>query len=379
MRFSLTEPQAMIQKIIREFAAKEVEPLAAELDVESRHPAETVAKLAKMGIMGIFMPKEYGGSGADTVSYAIVLEEIARVCASTAIIVSVNNSLACYPIFKYGTEEQKQKYLVPLAKGEKLGAFGLTEPAAGTDAEAQRTMAVEHADHYLLNGTKVFITNGPVADTFIVIAKTDKEKGLKGISAFIVEKDMPGFSIGTIEDKMGIRGSQQSELVFQNVKLPKENLLGERGKGFSIAMQTLDCGRIGVAAQSLGIAQGALDQGLKYAKERIQFGKPIGTFQAIAFMLADMETRVQAARHLVYAAAYAKDTQKRYGKEAAMAKLFASETAAWVTNRAIQIHGGYGYIKDYAVERFYRDAKITEIYEGTSEVQKIVISKALGL
>lgn len=379
MDFRLTDEQEMIRSAVRDLALSEIEPIAQEIDVNCRHPSETVKKLAEMGIMGMFVPEEYGGSGADTISYVIAVEEIARVCASTAIIVSVNNSLACHPILKYGTEEQKRKYLVPLASGRKLGAFGLTEPSAGTDAGSQRTVAVKDGDRYIINGSKVFITNGPVADTLVIFAMTDRGIGVKGISTFIIEKDFPGFSIGTIEDKLGIRGSQQSELVFQDMEVPAENLLGGEGRGFGIAMGTLDCGRVGVAAQALGIAQGAIDRSVQYANERIQFGKPIGKFQAISFMLADMETRVQAARYLVYSSAFAKDHQKRYSKEAAMAKLYASETAMEVTTKAIQIHGGYGYTKDYPVERYFRDAKITEIYEGTSEVQRMVISRALGL
>lgn len=379
MDFRLTDEQSMIRNAVREFALSEIEPIAKEIDIECRHPYETVEKLGEMGIMGMFVPEEYGGSGADTISYAIAVEEISRVCGSTGIIVSVNNSLACFPLLKFGNEEQKTKYLKPLASGEKLGAFGLTEPSAGTDAGAQRTVAKKDGDHYVINGSKIFITNGPVADLLVIFAMTDRTKGMRGISAFIIEKDMPGFSIGTIEDKLGIRGSQQAELVFQDLHVPEENLLWDEGRGFSIAMQTLDCGRIGVAAQALGIAQGALDRSVQYAKERVQFGKPIGKFQAISFMLADMETRVQAARYLVYSAAFAKDNQKNYSKEAAMAKLYAAETAMDVTTKAIQIHGGYGYTKDYPVERYFRDAKITEIYEGTSEVQRMVISRALGL
>lgn len=379
LRFELTEEQEMIRKTVREFALNEIEPLAEEIDKESRHPHETVEKMAKAGIMGISVPKEYGGAGADTIGYAIAVEEIARVCASTAIIVSVNNSLACYPILKFGTEEQKEKYLKPLATGEKLGAFGLTEPNAGTDAGGVRTVAAKVDGGWKINGTKIFITNGAVADTLVIFGLTDPGKGARGMSGFIIEKGFDGFSIGTIEDKLGIRGSEQAELVFQDMFVPDENMLGREGKGFGSAMATLDCGRVGVAAQALGIAQGALDKAVQYAKEREQFGRPIGKFQAIQWMCADMETRIQAARHLVYGAAYAKDHQKRYSKEAAMAKLYASETAMWVTTKAIQVHGGYGYTKDYPVERYFRDAKITEIYEGTSEVQRMVISGSLGL
>ena len=379
MDFRLTDEQLMIRNAVRELALNEIEPIAKEIDQECRHPHETVKTLGEMGIMGMIVPEDYGGSGADSISYAIAVEEISRVCGSTGIIVSVNNSLACFPLLHFGTEEQKKRYLVPLASGDKLGAFGLTEPGAGTDAGAQRTVAEKDGDHYIINGSKIFITNGPVADTLIIFAMTDRAKGMRGISTFIIEKGMPGFSIGTIEDKLGIRGSKTGELVFQDLRVPQENMLGQEGRGFGIAMQTLDCGRVGVAAQALGIAQGALDRSIQYAKERVQFGKPIGKFQAISFMLADMETRVQATRHLVYSAAFAKDNNKNYSKEAAMAKLYAAETAMKVTTKAIQIHGGYGYTKDYPVERYFRDAKITAIYEGTSEVQRMVISRALGL
>ena len=379
MNFKFTDEQLMIRDVVREFAKNEVEPIAQEIDEECRYPAETVKKMGEMGLMGLLVPTKYGGSGADAFAYAIAMEEIARVCASTAVILSVHNSLACYGTLTFGNEEQKRKYLVPLAQGKHLGAFALTEAGAGTDAAAQRTVAVKDGDNYIVNGAKIFITNGPVADTFIVTAMTDKSKGIKGISAFLMEKGMEGFSIGTVENTMGMRGTQQSEIVFDNVKVPEENLLSKEGDGFKIAMTVLDCGRIGIASQGLGIAQGALDESVKYANERVQFNKKIGKFQAIAFMIADMETKVQAARHLVYAAAHAKETQKKFSKEAAMAKLYATETAVDVTTKAIQVHGGYGYIKDYAVERYFRDARITTIYEGTSEVQKMVISRSLGL
>lgn len=379
MDYRYTDEQLMIKNVVRDFVKNEVRPIADETDTERRYPAQTIKKMADMGLMGMIIPQQYGGSGAGTMGYVIALEEIAKACASTAIIMSVNNSLACYPLLTYGTEEQKQKYLLPLASGKHLGAFGLTEPEAGTDAGAQRTVARKDGDDYIINGSKVFITNGNMADTLIVTAMTDRAKGMKGISAFIVEKTMPGFGIGTIEKTMGVRGSQQAELFFQDMRVPKANLLGAEGQGFSIAMGTLDCGRIGVAAQSLGIAQGALDDSVKYAKERVQFGQPLGKFQAISFMIADMEARTQAARHMVYAAACAKETQKKYSKEASMAKLFAAETAVEVTSKAIQVHGGYGYIADYPIERYFRDARITTIYEGTSEVQKMVISRALGL
>ncbi len=374
MKFELSPEQKMIRTVMREFAVNELEPIAEEIDRECRHPEESVTKMAKAGIMGISVPVEYGGAGADGIGYVIAIEEISRVCASTGIIVSVNNSLACFPILKFGTEEQKQKYLVPLAKGDKLGAFGMTEPNAGTDVGLYQTTAEKDGDEYILNGTKVFITNGSVANTIVVFGMTDRTKKHRGQSAFIVPTDTPGFSVGTVEDKLGIRGSMTAELVFEDLHVPKENLLGEEGMGFKIAMSTLDCGRIGVSAQALGIAQGCIDKSVQYSKEREQFGRPIAKFQAIQWMLADMETRTQAARYLVYSAAYAKDTQKKYSKEAAMAKLYASETAMWAATKAIQIHGGYGYTKDYPVERYFRDAKITEIYEGTSEVQRMVIS-----
>ncbi|UCE73519.1 MAG: acyl-CoA dehydrogenase [Methanomassiliicoccales archaeon] len=374
MDFALTKEQEMVRKMVREFAENELRPIAADIDKTCEFPKETVKKMGKLGLMGMTVPKEYGGGGLDSISYAIGVEEISRVCASHGVIMSVNNSLACYPIETYGTEEQKKRFLTPLANGEKLGAFGLTEPSAGTDAASQQTTAVLKDNEYVINGSKIFITNGAVADTIVFFAMTDKSKGTRGISAFILDKNTPGFSIGTIEDKMGIRGSVQAELVFQNMHLPKENLLGQEGKGFRIAMSTLDGGRIGIASQALGIAQAALDESLKYAKEREQFGRPIGKFQAIQWMIADMATEIQAARFLVYKAAFTKDSGNRYSAEAAMAKLYASDTAVKATRNAIQIHGGYGFIKDYPLERLYRDAKITEIYEGTSEVQRMVIA-----
>ncbi|WP_406678627.1 acyl-CoA dehydrogenase [Moorella sp. ACPs] len=374
MDFKLTEEQELLRKSVREFAEQYLEPIAGELDEESRYPAEIVAKLAEMDWMGIPYPQEYGGAGADYLSYVITVEEISRSCASTGVILSAHTSLACGPIYQYGTEEQKQKYLVPLCKGEKLGAFCLTEPGAGTDAGAGTTTAVLDGNEYVINGTKTFITNGPVADIFIVFAKTDKTKGTRGISAFIVPKDAPGLKVGKHENKMGIRASQTSEIIFKDCRIPKENLLGEEGKGFRIAMETLDGGRIGIAAQALGIAQAALDEAIKYSKERVQFGKPICSNQAIQWMIANMATDIQAARFLTYYAAWCKDNGLPYTKEAAMAKLFAAETASRHTSKAVQIHGGYGYIKGYKVERLMRDAKITEIYEGTSEVQRMVIA-----
>jgi butyryl-CoA dehydrogenase len=374
MDFALTKEQEMVRKMVRDFAETEIRPIAAEIDKTCEYPKETVKKMGKLGLMGMTVSKEYGGAGLDSVSYAIGVEEISRVCASHGVIMSVNNSLACFPIEKFGTEEQKKMFLTPLANGQKLGAFGLTEPSAGTDAASQQTVAKKTDDGYIINGSKIFITNGAVADTIVIFAMTDKSKGTRGISSFIVDTKTPGFSIGTVEDKMGIRGSVQAELVFEDMLLPQENLLGDEGKGFKIAMLTLDGGRIGIASQALGIAQAALDESLKYAKEREQFRKPIGKFQAIQWMIADMATEIQAARFLVYKAAFTKDTAKRYSAEAAMAKLYASDTAVKATRNAIQIHGGYGFIKDYPLERLYRDAKITEIYEGTSEVQRMVIA-----
>ena len=374
MNFVLSEEHTMARTLFRTFAENEVKPLAQELDEQERFPTETVEKMAAYGFLGIPVPKEWGGQGADTLAYAICVEELSRVCATTGVIVSAHTSLCADPIRKYGTQEQKEKYLVPLAAGRSLGAFGLTEPGAGTDAAGPPTKAVLRGDHYILNGTKIFITNGGVADTYVIFAMTDKSKGTKGISAFIVEKDFEGFSIGKKELKMGIRGSSTTELVFENCKVPKENLLGKEGKGFGIAMGTLDGGRIGIAAQALGIAQGALDETVAYVKERKQFGRSISAFQNTRFQLAGLKTRIEAARLLVYRAAYAKDHQDLYSQEAAMAKLFAAETAMEVTTKCVQLHGGYGYTRDYPIERMMRDAKITEIYEGTSEVQKMVIA-----
>lgn len=374
MNFVLSEEHTMARTLFRTFAENEVKPLAQELDEQERFPTETVEKMAAYGFLGIPVPKEWGGQGADTLAYAICVEELSRVCATTGVIVSAHTSLCADPIRKYGTQEQKEKYLAPLAAGRSLGAFGLTEPGAGTDAAGQQTKAVLRGDHYILNGTKIFITNGGVADTYVIFAMTDKSKGTKGISAFIVEKDFEGFSIGKKELKMGIRGSSTTELVFENCKVPKENLLGKEGKGFGIAMGTLDGGRIGIAAQALGIAQGALDETVAYVKERKQFGRSISAFQNTRFQLAGLKTRIEAARLLVYRAAYAKDHQDLYSQEAAMAKLFAAETAMEVTTKCVQLHGGYGYTRDYPIERMMRDAKITEIYEGTSEVQKMVIA-----
>lgn len=374
MNFNFTDEQKLLKKLYKEFTENEVEPIAGEIDEEERFPVETVEKMKNNGMLGIPFPKKYGGQGGDNQAYVMLVEELSKACGTTGVIVSAHTSLCCAPIYEFGTEEQKQKYLVPLAKGEKLGAFGLTEANAGTDAAGQQTKAVLDGDHYILNGSKIFITNAANADIFIVMAMTDKSKGTRGISAFIVEKDYEGFSIGKKELKMGIRGSATCELIFEDVKVPKENLLGREGKGFSIAMKTLDGGRIGIAAQALGIAQGAIDETVKYVKERKQFGRSISKFQNTQFQLADMQTKVDAARLLVYRAAFNKDNKLSYSNEAAMAKLFASEVSMEVTTKAVQLHGGYGYTREYPVERMMRDAKITEIYEGTSEVQKMVVS-----
>lgn len=374
MEFGISKEVKMLQQLYKEFTENEVKPIAAEVDEEERFPEETVEKMVRYGMMGIPIPKEYGGAGGDNVSYAMLVEELSKACGTTGVVLSAHTSLCCAPIYEFGTQEQKEKYLIPLANGEKLGAFGLTEPNAGTDAAGQQTRAVLEGEHYILNGSKIFITNASKADTFIILAMTDKSKGTRGISAFIVEKDYEGFSIGKKELKMGIRGSATCELIFENVKVPKENLLGKEGKGFGVAMKTLDGGRIGIAAQALGIAQGAIDETVKYVKERKQFGRSISKFQNTQFQLADMQTQTDAARLLVYRAAWCKDNKMPYSNEAAMAKLFASETAMMVTTKAIQLHGGYGYTREYPVERMMRDAKITEIYEGTSEVQRMVIA-----
>ena len=374
MDFVLSKEQEMARTLFKEFAENEVKPLAQEVDETEHFPRATVEKMQKLGFMGIPQPKEFGGQGCDTLTYVLCVEELSKVCATTGVIVSAHTSLGTDPIKKFGTPAQKEKYLRPLASGELLGAFGLTEPGAGTDASGQQTKAVLEGDHYVLNGSKIFITNGGEADIYIIFAMTDKSKGTKGISAFIVEKDFPGFRIGTKEKKMGIRGSATTELIFENCIVPKENLLGQEGKGFGIAMATLDGGRIGIAAQALGIAEGALEETIAYVKERKQFGRPIAKFQNTQFQIADMATKVEAARYLVYRAAIAKDTKKRFSVEAAMAKLYAAEVAMEVTTKAVQLHGGYGYTREYPVERMMRDAKITEIYEGTSEVQRMVIS-----
>ena len=383
MDFSLSKEHEMARQLFKEFAENEVKPLAQEIDEQHRFPRETVEKMAKYGFLGIPVPKEYGGQGCDILTYAMCVEELSKVCGTTGVIVSAHTSLCVDPIMTFGTEEQKQKYAVPLAKGEKLGAFGLTEPGAGTDAQGQQTKAVLDGDEWILNGSKCFITNGKEADVYVIFAVTGKiekrGKMMKEISAFIVEKGTPGFTFGTKENKMGICGSSTYELIFTDCRIPKDNLLGKQGKGFNIAMHTLDGGRIGIAAQALGLAAGALETTINYVKERKQFGRAIGAFQNTQFQLADMATKVEAARMLVYKAARAKDQYQKDGKtsysvEAAMAKLCAAEVAMEVTTKAVQLHGGYGYIKEYDVERMMRDAKITEIYEGTSEVQRMVIS-----
>ncbi len=386
MDFTLSKEHEMARSLFKEFAEKEVKPLAQEVDETETFPRATVEKMAKIGFLGIPVSKEYGGQGCDALTYAMCVEELSKVCGTTGVIVSAHTSLCCDPIQTYGTEEQKQKYLIPLAKGEKLGAFGLTEPGAGTDAQGQQTKAVLDGDEWVLNGSKCFITNGKEADVYVIFAITGvvEKRGrlTKEISAFIVEKGTPGFTFGTKENKMGIRGSSTYELIFTDCRIPKDNLLGQKGKGFAIAMHTLDGGRIGIAAQALGLAEGALETTIEYVKERKQFGRAIGAFQNTQFQLADMATKVEAAKMLVYKAAmkkaeYAKNPKISYSVEAAMAKLYAAEVAMEVTTKAVQLHGGYGYIREYDVERMMRDAKITEIYEGTSEVQRMVISGSL--
>ena len=383
MDFTLSKEHEMARQLFKDFAENEVKPLAQEVDEQERFPRETVEKMARYGFLGIPVPKEYGGQGADPLTYAMCVEELSKVCGTTGVIVSAHTSLCVDPIMTFGTEEQKQKYLVPLAKGEKLGAFGLTEPGAGTDAQGQQTKAVLDGDEWVLNGSKCFITNGKEADVYVIFAVTGKiekrGKMMKEISAFIVEKGTPGFTFGTKENKMGIRGSSTYDLIFTDCRIPKDNLLGKQGKGFNIAMHTLDGGRIGIAAQALGLAEGALETTINYVKERKQFGRAIGAFQNTQFQLADMATKVKAAQYMVYAAAmkkaeYQKNDKISYSVEAAMAKLCAAEVAMEVTTKAVQLHGGYGYIREYDVERMMRDAKITEIYEGTSEVQRMVIS-----
>lgn len=374
MDFLLNEEERMMQDMVRSFATKEVAPKAAEMDRTGEFPVELVKKMGELGLMGVDVPEEYGGAGMNYMCYAIAVEEIARYCGNTSVIMSVNNSLACSPLQKFGTEEQKKKFLTPLASGKKLGCFGLTEPNAGSDAGNVQTTAVKDGDYYILNGSKIFITNATHADTALIFASTDKSLKHKGITCFIVEKGTKGFEVGKVEHKLGVNASGTAELVLQEVRVPVENRLGNEGEGFKIAMYTLDCGRIGIAAQALGIARGALEESIKFAKERVQFGKPIAEFQAIQWMIADMATEIDAARLLVRRAAFLKDSGHKFSKESSMAKLFAAETAMRATTKAIQIHGGYGYIKEYPVERYFRDAKITEIYEGTSEIQRLVIA-----
>ncbi len=375
MDFTFTEQQKMMKKLFSEFAQKEVKPLAAEIDEQERFPKETVNKMAKCGMLGIPYSREYGGAGADYLCYIMAVEELSKKCGTTGVILSAHTSLGTWPIAQYGTPEQKERYLPDLCSGKKLAAFGLTEPNAGTDAAGQQTTAVKDGDDYILNGTKVFITNAGEADIYVVFAMTDKSQKNRGISAFIVEKGMPGFTVGLHEKKLGIRGSATSELIFNNVRLTKDQLLGAEGKGYSIALSTLDGGRIGIAAQALGIAQGAIDETVPYVKSRKQFGRSLSAFQNTQFQLADMQTKVDAARWLVYDAAVKKQAGVSYSVEAAKAKLFAAEVAMEVTTKAIQLLGGYGYTRDYPLERMFRDAKITEIYEGTSEVQRMVISR----
>ncbi|AND85880.1 acyl-CoA dehydrogenase [Clostridium tyrobutyricum] len=377
MDFTLTREQEFVKQMVREFTENEVKPLAAEIDETERFPKETVEKMAKYGMMGIPFPVKYGGAGGDTLSYILAVEELSKACGTTGVILSAHTSLCASLLEQFGTEEQKQKYLVPLAKGEKLGAFGLTEPNAGTDASGQQSLAVLEGDHYILNGQKIFITNGGAADIFVVFAMTDRSKGTRGISAFILEKGMKGFSIGKLENKMGIRASSTTELIFEDCIVPKENLVGREGKGFGIAMKTLDGGRIGIAAQALGIAEGALEEAVEYMKERKQFGRSLSKFQGLGWVVADLATKIDAARYLVYKAALNKDAHVPYTVDAAKAKLMAADVAMETTTKVVQLFGGYGYTKDYPVERMMRDAKITEIYEGTSEVQRMVISGSI--
>ncbi|HLR02127.1 MAG TPA: acyl-CoA dehydrogenase [Virgibacillus sp.] len=377
MDFQLTDEQQMLRKMVRDFATKEVEPTAAERDEEERFDREIFDKMAELGLTGIPWPEEYGGIGADFVSYCIAVEELSRVCASTGVTLSAHLSLASWPIYTYGNEDQKQNFLKRLATGEALGAYALSEPGSGSDAAAMKTVAKKDGDDYILNGNKVWITNGGVADIYLVFAITDSEAKHKGISAFIVEKGTEGFTFGKKEKKLGIRSSPTTELIFENCRVPKENLLGEEGEGFKIAMTTLDGGRNGIAAQALGIAQGALDKAVDYAKEREQFGKPIARNQGISFKLADMATDVEASRLLTYQAAWLESKGLPYGKQSAMSKLFAGDAAMRITTEAVQVFGGYGYTKDYPVERYMRDAKITQIYEGTNEIQRLVIGRML--
>ena len=379
MDFTLSKEHEMLRKMYREFAQNEVKPLAQEIDEEERFPSETIPKLAKLGLLGIPFPKKYGGAGGDNLAYAMAVEEIAKTCGTTSVIICAHTSLCCYPIYAYGTEEQKMKYLPDLLSGGELGAFALTEPGAGSDAAKAQTAAIldPATNEYVLNGTKCFISGGSRAGVLVVFALTNPAAGLKGMSAIIVEAGTPGFTVGKVENKMGLRGSETAELIFEDCRVPAENLLGKEGQGFKIAMQALDGARIGVGAQSIGLAGGALELTVKYMHERVQFGKPIATLQGLQWYVADMATKTEAAKWLTYYAASLDDSGKPFSKEAAMCKLNASENARFVTNLALQIHGGYGYMHDYPLERMYRDAKITEIYEGTSEIHKVVISRAV--
>ena len=379
MLFQTTRGQEALRAQIRQFAEEEIRPQAFLMDQNNEFPEEAIRKLGERGWMGLPYPSEYGGAGLDVMSYAIAVEELARVDGGAGVILSAHVSLGSWPIFAFGTEEQKRKYLVPLAKGEKIGAFGLTEPNAGSDAGGTETTAIDKGDHWLLNGGKIFITNAPKADTYVVFAVTTPDIGTRGISAFIVEKGWKGFTFGDHYDKMGIRSSTTAELIFNNVRVPKENMLGKEGEGFKIAMATLDGGRIGIASQALGLGEGAVNEAIKYTQERVQFGRRLSQFQNTQFQLADMHTRMQAAQYLVYAAAMKKQNHEDYSMDASMAKLFAAEAASDVTRRAVQLFGGYGYTREYPVERMMRDAKITEIYEGTSEVQRMVIASNLGV
>ena len=377
MNFGPTEEQKSLLERVKKFAVQEIEPIAAEIDLKGIFPDDVIGKIGKMGLNGMIIPKERGGMGLDTVTYAMVIEELSRASASVSATVSVNNSLVCYTLDKFGSENQKMKFLVPLADGTHIGCFAVTEPAAGTDASSMQTTAKREGDFFILNGTKIFITNAGKSKTALIFAMTDKEKGVKGITSFIVDTSSKGFVIGKIEDKMGIRGSQQAQIFFENLAVPAENMLGKEGEGFKIAMSAIDCGRIGISAQAVGIAQAALDDSVKYAKERFQFGKPIGDFQAIQWKIAEMVTLTNAARLMTLRAAWKKDKGERFTMDASMAKLFASDVVMRVTREAVQVHGGHGYMKGSNVERFFRDAKITELYEGTSEVQKIVISREM--
>jgi len=377
MPYNLTEDQLAIREMVRDFALNEVEPIAAEVDENSRFPEETFKKMADLGLMGVPFPEEFGGAGADSLSYAITVEEISRVCGSTGLSLAAHTSLGTAPIYEFASEEQKRKYVPDLASGKKFGAFGLTEPNAGSDAAGTQTTAVRDGDHYIVNGSKIFITNANYASTFIVTAMTDKSKGSHGISAFIMEKDTPGFKVGKKDEKLGTRGSDWAELVFEDCRIPAENLVGKEGEGFVFFMKTLDGGRVSIGSMALGIAQGALDKSIEYAKERIQFGRPLAKFGAIQEKLATMATEVEAARHLVYTSARLKDAKRPYSQQAAMGKLFASEVAVRAAREAIQIYGGNGFSREYPVERYFRDAKLCEIGEGTSEIQRLVIARNL--